>query len=108
MKENDIIEMYFATILVGDEYHQVGEEIRISEFDLEGIRNKGLRLRIEDPKFRDDIGVWHWYPASIRKKVYRLDLIEVQTMEGGDRSDRPSWENIIEKEVINYGGGRYN
>lgn len=108
MKENDIIEMYFATILVGDKYHQEGEEIRISEFDLEGIKNKGLRLRIENKEFREDIGVWHWYPVAISKKVYRLDLIEVQTLEGGDRSNRPSWENVIEKEVIDYGGGRYN
>lgn len=108
MNENDIIEMYFATILVGDEYHKEGETFKIDEAFVKEVQENGLRLRIENPNFRDDVSVWHWYPVSICKKVYRLDLIEVQTMEGGDRSDRPGWESLIKHESIDYGGGRYN
>lgn len=108
MKENDIIEMYIATIKVGDKYHPEGEEIRVSDFSLDEVLKNGLRLRCEDPEFRDDISVWHWYPVYITKKTYRLDLIGSETMVGGDRSNRPGWEDEIKKETIDYGGGRYN
>jgi len=108
MKENDTIEMYFVKLLVGDEYHKEGEVFKIDKEYVKDIQARGLRLKIENPEFRDDVGVWHWYPVTIVKKTYRLDLIETQTVDGGDRSNRPGWEDEIKHESIDYGGGRYN
>lgn len=84
MEENEIIERYIATILVGDEYHAAGETHIIASYELENTKKCGLRLRVKEGRDRT---IYHLYPVSITKKVYRLDLIETSTIEGGDRKN---------------------
>ena len=95
LTEDNTLVRYIATIIVGDEYHKEGEEFRISEFDLENVKESGLRLEIYDEGFRDDITVYHFYPVSIRKMTYQLTLTEVDTIEGGDRKEKAKYEGII-------------
>lgn len=85
MQENETLTRYIATILVGDEYHKAGEEHIVGQYAIENTKKYGLSLEVEG-KWRDEVR-HHLYPVSIRKCVYRLDLIEIETVEGGDRSD---------------------
>lgn len=95
LTENNTLVRYIATIIVGDKYHKKGEEFRVSEFDLENVKENGLRLEVYDEKFRDDRTVYHFYPVSIRKMTYQLTLTEVDTIEGGDRKKQEKWGQLI-------------
>lgn len=92
MEENETITRYFATIKVGDEYHKEGEVHRIAEYELEGVKERGIRLEINSDRWRT---VYHYYPVNIIKKVYRLDLIETATVEGGNRDMYRKWGETI-------------
>lgn len=83
--EKDIIEKYFATILVGDEYHEVGEEHILRSWEIEETKKHGLRLEIKRNGWGEVF--YHLYPCSIRKITYKLEPIDISTIEGGDRNN---------------------
>ena len=83
---------YYATITVGDGFHQVGERHLVHQSDLDEIAKNGVRLRIGET---DDVVTWHHYPCYVTKEVYRLDLISVETLAGNANG-------IITKEHIDY------
>ena len=86
MEENETVARYFVTIKVGDDYHKEGETYRIAEYELEDVKEHGIRLEVSKDRWKTH---YHYYPVHISKKVYRLDLISSETVEGGDR------ENIV-------------
>ena len=85
--ENNTIERYIATITVGDEYHNVGEEHVLSTCDVDKTKKLGLRIEI----IKNDRGhiLYHLYPCKIRKETYRLEPINTEEVPGGDRMDVP-------------------
>ena len=99
MKENETMTVYVATILDGDKYHKAGEEFDVCKWQLDDVKENGLRLPIEDNEFRKDYHFYHWYPVSICKKTYRLDLIEMESIPGGDRKNNP-YEPIIKVDYV--------
>jgi hypothetical protein len=107
MEEGEIIERYFATILKGDKYHREGEVIEISESNIEEVQTNGLRLLVVSHHDGfDDYAIWHTYPVSIQMRKYRLDLISISLLEGGDRSNRPGWEDEILSDRFDYEGSK--
>ncbi len=92
MEENETITRYFVTIKVGDEYHKEGETYRIAEYELEDVKEHGIRLEVSKDRWKT---FYHYYPVHISKKVYRLDLISSETVEGGDREKYRSWGETI-------------
>lgn len=91
MEENDIIVRYFGIITVGDEHHKEGEIHRIYG-NLDDVKEHGIRLEINADRWRT---FYHYYPVNIIKKVYRLDLIETETVEGGNRDMYRKWGETI-------------
>lgn len=86
---------YICTILVGDEYHQDGEEHVISEWNVEKTQKYGLRLEVEEPTPTRDRSIYHLYPCSIKKVTYLLQPIDIVDIEGGDRDYKNKTYDII-------------
>lgn len=74
---------YIATITVGDEFHKEGEEHAVSSWEVGRTQKEGLRLKLFENNWGDTF--YNLYPCSIRKTVYKLEPIEISTIEGGDR-----------------------
>ena len=81
----ETITRYTATITKGDEYHSEGEEHRLWENEVEYTQKYGLRLETEEDNF--GVTYYHLYPCTIKKIVFRLEPIEITTLEGGNRKD---------------------
>ena len=90
MEENETITRYYAVITTGDEYHPEGERHLVSPPDIDRVKEQGLCLEILDDRYKT---VYHMYPVAITKNIYRLDLIETETVQGGDRSSH--WGQTI-------------
>ena len=93
--KNSVIEKYVATITEGDEYHQTGEEHEISSYQLNTVKEEGLRLKLDDKRFRTDYTFYHIYPVKIEKRVYQMTCTASEIIEGGDRSNCKSWAGTI-------------
>lgn len=76
---------FIATITVGDEYHKVGEEHTLSSWEIESTKEQGLKLKVKTNSWGDTF--YHLYPCSIRKVTYKLEPVEIATVEGGDRKN---------------------
>lgn len=85
MEENETLVRYIATILMGDEYHKEGEEHILSSWEIENTKKYGLRLQVSENNRWQTF--YHLYPCSIRKITYKITPIEIETVEGGDRSN---------------------
>ena len=87
MGEKKTIVKYIATILVGDEYHSKGEEHEIGLWanEVEKVKERGMRIQITE-KGREDL--FHFYPVSIRKETYELQLVDAENIEGGYNKGR--------------------
>ena len=59
---------------------------------LDDVKEHGLRLKVRENKWDT---IYHFYPVYIKKKVYRLDLIEIESMPGGDRDKYRKWGETI-------------
>ena len=79
----NIMVRYIATITVGDELHSIGEEHIIDSWKLENVKKEGLKLKTFENNWGDSF--YNLYPCTIRKITYRLEPIEIETIEGGDR-----------------------
>ena len=86
---------YICTILVGDEYHQEGEEHVISEWELDKTKSYALRIEVESRKGIDKCKIYHLYPCSIKKVTYLLQPIDIVAIEGGDRDYKNKTYDII-------------
>ena len=73
---------YIATITLGDNLHEEGEEHEIQPWNLYYTQKFGLKLLESE----GSLGAhFRLYPCKIKKVVYRLEPIEITTIEGGDR-----------------------
>ena len=81
----DQIVKYTATVIVGDEYHPVGETHPISESEVEFTAQNGLKLKV-DEKF--NIVYYHLYPCSITKTTYQMTPTSVSTFPGGSKEGK--------------------
>lgn len=92
MEEYETITKYYAVVKEGDEHHKAGEVCPIAEYQLDDVKKRGIRLKVSEDRWRT---CYHYYPVYITKKVYRLDLIEVETLEGGNRDEYRKWGETI-------------
>ena len=92
MEEKQTLTKYYAVITDGDKYHKAGEEYLVPPGDLDRVKERGLKLEVWDDRFKT---VYHLYPVAITKRVYRLDLIETDTVPGGDRNEYRKWGDTI-------------
>ena len=83
---------YIATILIGDEYHKEGEEHEFYSGLLDSVKKNGLRLEAWQNNWDES---YHYYPVSIRKETYKLELIDVSSVEGGGREEEIKWGQKI-------------
>lgn len=75
---------YIATITVGDEYHEKGEEHIVHGSEVEDTLKNGLKLRIKEVR---DVVTWHRYPCYITKNEYRLNLVGTESLGGKTEGD---------------------
>lgn len=80
---DDILTRYIATIIVGDELHKEGEEHIISSWEVEPTQKHGLKLKTFENGWGETF--YNLYPCTIKKLTYKLEPIEILTIEGGDR-----------------------
>lgn len=92
MEENQTLTRYYAVITTGDEYHPEGERHLVSPVDIDRVKKQGLCLEVLNDCHKT---VYHLYPVAITKNTYRLDLIETETVPGGDRNEYRSWGQTI-------------
>ena len=90
--EEKTLTRYIATILLGDKYHKEGEEHIVSEYNIDKIKGEGLRIIVKEDRYKT---VWHLYPVSLKKCVYRLEPISEEPIEGGDRDYQNRYSNKI-------------
>ena len=92
-ENSDKMTRYYATILVGDEYHKVGEQHTLSPYDLEYTKANGLKLKVEDGDF--NIEYYRIYPCSVQVLTYKMTLIESTSFVCGGGE--------IKKEKVDFG-----
>jgi len=88
--ENENVVKYFATITVGDDCHQVGEVHEVDRWHIDYTKNYGLKLKIGENDFAE--AYYHIYPCTIRKEVYRLELVEAESCDGGNRDGKIGYD----------------
>lgn len=82
---DNTITRYIATITKGDEYYKEGEEHYVMKHLVEETQKYGLKLQTKEDNWGDTY--YHLYPCTIRKVVYRLDPIEITSLQGCERKD---------------------
>lgn len=78
---------------MGDEQHPTGEEHVLLSWEVERTQKEGIKLKISEDNWGDVY--YHLYPCAIRKVVYKLEPIEITTIEGGDRTNCDCWRGKI-------------
>lgn len=78
----ETITKYIATITKGDEYHSEGEDHILTSWGVEAVQRTGLQLEVKKNNWGDVF--YHIYPCTIKKIVYRIEPIEISSIEGGD------------------------
>ena len=98
--ENNTLVRYIATILVGDDLHAQGEEHTLSSWEVEPTQKHGLKLKTIENNWGDTF--YNLYPCTIKKITYKLEPIEISTIEGGDRMNCDYRKGQIGTDNANY------
>lgn len=96
IKKGGTTTKYYATILVGDEYHSVGETHELAGYEVERTKKEGLRLQVSENGFGDVF--YHLYPCSIQVFTYELVLTDITCFTGGDHDKKIGYDKMSTNE----------